>query len=120
MRRERMTMSLVRVTPIIFCSRAAPPDPGICPRREPPEDPTWSASRFDWPPDKGIRADLFVPSPPPARHLPEHAEWWARSRAVALFRNRKFADSPLEGTGFELPVRGCDESGFHPFCVRPI
>jgi hypothetical protein len=48
---------------------------------EPPEDPTWSASRFDWPPDKGIRADLFVPSPP-ARHLPERAEWWARSRAV--------------------------------------
>jgi hypothetical protein len=27
-------------------------------------------------------------------------------------RNRKFVDSLLEGTGFELPVRECDESGF--------
>ena len=32
--------------------------------------------------------------------------WWARSRAVALFRNRKFADSPLEGAVFELLVPG--------------
>ena len=24
-------------------------------------------------------------------------------------------DSPQGGTGFELPVRGCDESGFRPF-----
>ena len=23
----------------------------------------------------------------------------------------------VEGTGFELPVRGCDESGFRSFCV---
>ena len=40
-----------------------------------------------------MRPDLFVPSPlpPPAPHLP-------RSRAVALFRNRKFADSPQEET----------------------
>jgi hypothetical protein len=38
------------------------------------------------------------------RHLPEHAEWWARSRAVALFRNRKFADSPLEGPVRSEPV----------------
>jgi len=30
---QRMTMSLARVIPTIFCSRAAPPDPGICPRR---------------------------------------------------------------------------------------
>jgi len=28
-------------------------------------------------------------------------------------------DSPLEGTGFELPVRGRGESGFGPFCVAP-
>ena len=32
-------------------------------------------------------------------------------------RNQWFVDSPLEGTGFELPVRGCDESGFRSFCV---
>ena len=32
-------------------------------------------------------------------------------------RDRKFADSPLEGTGFELPVRGCDEPGFRSFCI---
>src|SRR5437763_15563679 len=32
-RRERMTMSLARVTPTIFCSRAAPPEPGIMPSR---------------------------------------------------------------------------------------
>ena len=33
-------------------------------------------------------------------------------------RLRRFVpDSPLEGTGFELPVRGCDESGFRSFCV---
>ena len=31
MRRERMTMSLVRVMPTIFCSRADPPEPGIWP-----------------------------------------------------------------------------------------
>ena len=31
MRLERITMSLVRVMPTIFCSRAEPPDPGICP-----------------------------------------------------------------------------------------
>ena len=30
-RRERMTMSLVRVMPTIFCRRAEPPEPGICP-----------------------------------------------------------------------------------------
>ena len=28
-------------------------------------------------------------------------------RAVALLRNRKFADSPMEGSGFELPVPQC-------------
>ena len=28
-------------------------------------------------------------------------------RAVALLRNRKFADSSLEGSGFELPVPQC-------------
>src|SRR5215203_3785813 len=33
MRLERITMSLVRVMPTIFCSRAEPPDPGICPSR---------------------------------------------------------------------------------------
>ena len=32
--------------------------------------------------------------------------------SLGAARNRWFADSPLEGTGFELPVRGCDESGF--------
>ena len=32
--RERgITMSLVRVMPMIFCSRAEPPEPGICPSR---------------------------------------------------------------------------------------
>jgi len=30
-RRERITMSLVRVMPTIFCSRAEPPEPGIWP-----------------------------------------------------------------------------------------
>ena len=30
---ERMTMSLVRVMPTIFCRRAEPPEPGICPSR---------------------------------------------------------------------------------------
>jgi MFS family permease len=33
MRLERITMSFVRVMPTIFCKRAEPPDPGICPRR---------------------------------------------------------------------------------------
>ena len=33
MRFERITMSLVRVMPTIFCSRAEPPDPGIWPSR---------------------------------------------------------------------------------------
>ena len=28
---ERITMSLVRVMPMIFCRRAEPPEPGICP-----------------------------------------------------------------------------------------
>ena len=32
-------------------------------------------------------------------------------------RNRWFADSPLEGTGFELPVRGRGQSGCRPFCA---
>ena|SRR6516165_2775144 len=32
-----------------------------------------------------------------------------------LARNRKFVDSPLEGTGFELPVRGRGQSGCRPF-----
>jgi hypothetical protein len=31
MRRERITMSLVRVMPTIFCNRAEPPDPRIWP-----------------------------------------------------------------------------------------
>ncbi len=31
MRRERITISLVRVMPTIFCRRAEPPEPGICP-----------------------------------------------------------------------------------------
>jgi hypothetical protein len=30
-------------------------------------------------------------------------------------RDREFADSPLEGTGFELPVRGRGQSGCRPF-----
>jgi hypothetical protein len=35
--------------------------------------------------------------------------------------SRKFAlDSSLEGTGFELPVLRCDESGFAAFVSRPI
>jgi hypothetical protein len=32
-RRDRMTMSLVRAMPTIFCRRAAPPEPGIWPSR---------------------------------------------------------------------------------------
>jgi len=32
-----------------------------------------------------------------------------------LERNRKFVDSPLEGGGFELPVRGSGEAGCRPF-----
>src|SRR6516165_5275195 len=39
-----------------------------------------------------------------------------RSAAGGIERNRKFVDSLLEGNGFELPVRGCDESGFRSFC----
>ena len=35
---------------------------------------------------------------------------WMPRRAVAPLRNRKFADSPLEGTGFELRVRERGES----------
>ena len=34
-----------------------------------------------------------------------------------LERNRKFVDSPLEGTGFELPVRGRGEAGCWPFAA---
>ena len=34
-----------------------------------------------------------------------------------LSRRSGLCDSSLEGTGFELPVRGCDESGFRSFCV---
>jgi hypothetical protein len=34
-----------------------------------------------------------------------------------LARDRRFADSPLEGTGFELPVRGRGQSGCRPFCA---
>src|SRR6516162_4517941 len=42
----------------------------------------------------------------------------AGSRQLHLtHRNRKFVDSPQEGTGFELPVRGCDEPGFRSFCI---
>src|ERR1700748_3855097 len=36
-------------------------------------------------------------------------------RATPPAATRFVADSALEGTGFELPVRACDESGFHPF-----
>ena len=32
-------------------------------------------------------------------------------RRIVPARNRKFADSPLEGTGFELLVRGRGEAG---------
>ena len=42
---------------------------------------------------------------------------WRPRGAFSPQRNRWFADSLLEGTGFELPVRGCDESGFRSFCV---
>jgi hypothetical protein len=35
--------------------------------------------------------------------------------AVGRARDRKFADSPLEGTGFELPVRGRGQSGCRSF-----
>jgi hypothetical protein len=41
--------------------------------------------------------------------------------AVMLARNRKFADSPLEGTGFELPVPREISSGFEASAeLRPI
>jgi len=39
---------------------------------------------------------------------------------MTLARNRKFADSPLERAGFELPVRGRGESGCHPFCAARL
>jgi hypothetical protein len=37
----------------------------------------------------------------------------------SLFRNRKFADSPLEGTGFELPVPREIRFGFRGLVVCP-
>src|SRR6516162_10933347 len=37
-----------------------------------------------------------------------------------LVRNRKFVDSPLEGTGFELLVRGRSEAGCRAFLTRPV
>ena len=42
-----------------------------------------------------------------ADHLPR------RTRLIK--RNRKFVDSPLEGTGFELVVRGRGEAGCRAF-----
>jgi hypothetical protein len=46
----------------------------------------------------------------------------SRKRATASTgkRNRKFADSPLEGSGFELPVRGSGEAGLSPLLLAPI
>jgi hypothetical protein len=35
-------------------------------------------------------------------------------------RDRKFADSSLEGTEFELPVRGRGQSGCHPFYAAKL
>src|SRR6516162_4111733 len=41
-----------------------------------------------------------------------------RDAEFAAVRYTEFSTDPLlEGTGFELPVRGCDESGFRSFCV---
>jgi hypothetical protein len=36
---------------------------------------------------------------------------------IGRARDRKFADSRLEGDGFELPVRGRGQSGCRPFWV---
>jgi len=38
-----------------------------------------------------------------------------RGEHALIRRNRKFVDSPLEGTGFELPVRGRGQCGCRPF-----
>ena len=43
----------------------------------------------------------------------------ASSRAMALLRNRKFADSPLEGTGFEPSVPREGNSRHNRISVRP-
>jgi len=40
-----------------------------------------------------------------------HPRWFGGP----IKRNRKFADSPPEGTGFELLVRGCGELVVAPF-----
>ena len=60
----------------------------------------------------------------PKRHLPSRRSGLLtdiaghnRESGIDVGGNRKFADLLLEGTGFELPVRGCDEFGFRPFCV---
>jgi hypothetical protein len=44
------------------------------------------------------------------------------ARPVALFRNRKFADSPLEGDGFELSleIRPQENCGFRGFAISTI
>jgi hypothetical protein len=41
----------------------------------------------------------------------EHATGW---------RNRKFADSPLEGDGFELSVPGDGQSCYCPFVIGAL
>ena len=49
--------------------------------------------------------------------------WWGcaaayRSSAMERARDGKFADSPLERNGFELPVRVRGQSDCHPFGLR--
>ena len=59
-----------------------------------------SSRRVD---EQVVSCGVVIPDPDPERR--------ASSRAIALLRNRKFVDSLLEGTGFELLVRGRGEAG---------
>ena len=59
-----------------------------------------SSRRVD---EQVVACGVVIPDPDPERR--------ASSRAIALLRNRKFVDSLLEGTGFELLVRGRGEAG---------
>src|SRR5215467_11439425 len=47
-------------------------------------------------------------------HFPPDPFIYPQLRGSHLARNRKFVDSPLEGTGFELPVRGRGQSVCRP------
>jgi len=53
----------------------------------------------------------------PRNALPRRFDQFGRHFEQLLADARFAVDSPLEGTGFELPVRGCDESGFRACCA---